>query len=149
MRLLVLTALLVLVFGTYMLLRSARDLGENLGAMTTDQGVAAGAPRLLNGAGVPLNDGVAIFRVRCESDTACGGTVTITLDAPRRVGTAAYSVEPHQVRDLGVLLPAGPRAACARSYSALRSPRCNRCCSTITSRGGSATASSAPFCPAT
>jgi hypothetical protein len=110
MRLLVLTALLVLVFGTYMLLRSARDLGADLGAMATEQGVAAGTPRLLNRAAVPLNDGVAIFKVRCESDQACGGTVTITLQDPKRVGTAAYSIEPNQVRDLGVLLPAGPRA---------------------------------------
>src|SRR4051794_16937698 len=109
MRWLVLVGVLLVVVGAYTLVSSARHLGEGVAEFSSEHAVSAGAPRLLNAAGVPLSENVALFSVLCESDAACGGNVTVTL-ANGKVGVAEYAIDANQTRQLGVLLPPGTRA---------------------------------------
>ena len=67
-------------------------------------------PRLVNGSSVPINDGVAIFTVQCDSAMPCAGTMTVTLSKPSRSGTAEYALAAGATTRLGVLLPGGHRA---------------------------------------
>jgi hypothetical protein len=105
MRLLVLTALLLVVFGAYLLLDATRELADGVGELATAHALA---PRLLTGGDVPVTDGVAIFTLRCESETACSGTLTIALSEPTKFGTAAYTIGAGETRQVGVPLPAAP-----------------------------------------
>lgn len=111
MRLLVLTALALVVFGAYLLLDSARDLAGDVGSLSSGHVATAGAPRVLNAASVPLIDGVAGFRVKCEAEGGCSGTVSIELEnQPGGSGSASYALEADVDRWVGVPLPPQTRA---------------------------------------
>ena len=72
--LVVLTALAAVLFVGYLLAQETRELGSDVGSLSTDHAVASGTPRLLNGASVPVRSGIAGFQVACDSETGCTGT---------------------------------------------------------------------------
>jgi hypothetical protein len=111
MRVLVLMALSGVMFVGYLLVQETRGLADDVGARSTEHAVTAGAPRLLNGASVPVRDGIAGFQVTCDSETGCSGTVTIKLDhQPGGTGTAPYEIAPKGDRWFGVPLSPGTRS---------------------------------------
>jgi hypothetical protein len=105
MRLLVLTALAAALFVGYLLAQETRELASDVGSLSTDHAVASGAPRLLNGASVPVRSGIAGFQVACDSETGCTGTVTITLDHDQGGNGTAYELAAKGNHWLGIPLP--------------------------------------------
>ena len=109
MRWLVLAALAAVAFAGYSLIGSTLRLAENVNELSSEHAVTGGTPRLLDAGAVPVNDGVAIFTVRCESDQPCSGRVTVALKDPDRIGDGGYTIAAGATNQVGVLLPLGVR----------------------------------------
>jgi hypothetical protein len=103
MKWLVLAALAAICLGAFSLVGNTLHLATGVNRLSDEHAAAAGVPRLLNAEAVPVNDGVAIFTVRCESEGGCGGTLTV--DLKDKIGAADYALDAGTTRQVGVLLP--------------------------------------------
>jgi hypothetical protein len=97
-------ALLVVCFGCYQLLSSATDLAGNVARTANEHAREDAVPRVLNPA-VKVRDGVAVLRLRCDSDTPCAGIVALTVNGGVRAGTASYQVPANASVDFPVPVP--------------------------------------------
>ena len=89
----VLTALLLLTGGAWLLIYNALDTATNLSSSVSGRAQAESTPWLSDRGTVRVADGGAVITVRCGDSAPCRGSAQLTsAGSGRHLGAAAYDI---------------------------------------------------------